>query len=297
MTFSTESSSMTFLRRIGYEPLAWALRRFHTPVDPQALVLEVGAGGNPYPRANVLLDAYETTRERHWVPLATDRPTVLGFVENLPFKDHAFDFVIAAHVLEHSADPERFLTELQRVAKAGYIEVPDAFMERINPYMDHRLEITCRNKKLVIRKKISWKHDPEVIELYEDRVKPVLTGYLIPSHPFEFHVRYYWKNRISYEVVNPDVDAGWPAPVVDRAAPPMTASGRVRQMTRDFLRGLLSQRSRNASIDLLPLLRCTSCHATDLSREPHAIHCVSCGTSFPVRKSFVAMNEGQKGTS
>lgn len=29
-------------------------------------------------------------------------------------------------------------------AKAGYIEVPDAFMERINP-LDHRLEITVRD--------------------------------------------------------------------------------------------------------------------------------------------------------
>jgi SAM-dependent methyltransferase len=176
MNFSPESSLMSFLRRIGKEPMAWALRRFHTPVDSKALVLEVGAGGNPYPRANVLLDAYESTRERHWAPLTSDRPTVLGFVENLPFKDHAFDFVIAAHVLEHSADPERFLAELQRVSKAGYIEVPDAFMERVNPYMDHRLEITFRNQKLIIRKKTAWQHDPEVIELYEDRVKPILTS-------------------------------------------------------------------------------------------------------------------------
>jgi len=286
---------MAFFRQHGFDPLAWALRRFHTPVGPQALVLEVGAGGNPYPRANVLLDAYEASRERHWAPLATDRPTVLGFVENLPFKDQAFDFVIAAHVLEHSADPVRFLAELQRVAKAGYIEVPDAFMERINPYRDHRLEITCRDHKLVIRKKTAWQHDPEVIELYEDRVKPVLTRHLIPRHPFEFHVRYYWKNRIAYEVVNPDVDAGWPAPVVDRANPPRTVSVRVRQMARDFLRGLLSQRRRNASIDLLPLLRCTACHATDLAREPQALHCVGCGMRFPVRKGVVAMNEGQKG--
>jgi hypothetical protein len=156
------------------------------------------------------------------------------------------------------------------------------------------LEITCRNQKLVIRKKTAWQHDPEVIELYEDRVKPVLTRDLIPSNPFEFHVRYYWKNRISYEIVNPDVNAGWPAPVVDRVAPPMTINGRVRRMTRDFLRGLLSQRQRNAALDLLPLLRCTICQDTNLAREVNAVLCEKCGTSFPVRKSVVAMNEGQK---
>ncbi len=82
-------------------------------------MLEVGSGGNPYARADVLLDAYEETRERHWAPLIADRPLVLGFVEDLPFHDHAFDFMIASHVLEHSARPERFLAELQRVARAG----------------------------------------------------------------------------------------------------------------------------------------------------------------------------------
>ncbi len=284
---------MIWLRRLGFDPLAWALRRFHTPVASSALVLEVGAGGNPYPRANVLLDAYEATRERHWEPLTSDRPTVLGFVENLPFRDRAFDFVIAAHVLEHSADPARFIAELQRVAKAGYIEVPDAFMERINPYMDHRLEITSRNNQLIIRKKVSWQHDMEVIELYEDRVKPVFTGDLIPRHPFDFHVRYYWENEISCLIANPDADAGWTAPDIVRPAPAITMVGRMRQITRDFLRGLLSQRQRNASLDLLPLLRCTTCHATNLARNATTVYCIDCGSSFPVRKGVVAMNERQ----
>ena len=294
MNLKPESTLMVWLRKYGFDPLAWALRRFHTPVASSALVLEVGAGGNPYPRANVLLDAYETTRERHWVQLTADRPTVLGFVENLPFKDRAFDFVIAAHVLEHSTDPERFIAELQRVAKAGYIEVPDAFMERINPYMDHRLEITSRNNQLIIRKKESWQHDKEVIELYEDRVKPKLTGDLIPRHPFDFHVRYYWENEISYLIINPDADAGWTAPVIERAPPAMTMVGRMRQIMRDFLRGLLSQRQRNATLDLLPLLRCTTCHATNFERNANTVHCLECGQSFPVRKNVVAMNEGQK---
>lgn len=292
MKLTPESSIMTWLRKRGFEPLAWALRRFHTPVESSALVLEVGAGGNPYPRANVLLDAYEATRERHWAPLTSDRPTVLGFVENLPFKDHAFDFVIAAHVLEHSADPSRFIAELQRVAKAGYIEVPDAFMERINPYMDHRLEITCRDRKLIIRKKKSWQHDQEVVELYEDRVKSVLTSDLIPRHPFQFHVRFYWESEISYVVVNPEVDAAWAAPTVPQGASTTSFGGRLRKMTRDFLRGLLSQRRRNSSLDLLPLLRCTTCRSTVLAHEANAVHCVTCGTRFPVRKRVVAMNEG-----
>ena len=133
-----------------------------------------------------------------------------------------------------------------------------------------------------------------MIELYEDRVKTVLTGDLIPRYPFEFHVRYYWEKEISYVIVNPDTDAEWPAPVIVRDAPAMSMGHRIRNITRDFLRGLLSQRHRNATLDLLPLLRCTTCHTLNLSRLADAVYCEECGTSFPVRKSVVAMTEGHK---
>jgi hypothetical protein len=88
------SSLMRWLCKMRLYSFAWAVRKFYTPVSKNALVLEVGSGGDPYPRSNVLLDAYEATRERHWVPLISDRPTVLGFLENLPFKDNSFDFEI-----------------------------------------------------------------------------------------------------------------------------------------------------------------------------------------------------------
>ena len=123
----TESASMLLFRRLGLENVAWSLRRLHCPVDRQALVLDIGSGGNPYPRANVLLDAYEDTVERFHVPLVRDRPIVYGLAERLPFRDKAFDFIIASHVFEHSQDPVAFLKEIIRVGKAGYIETPDAF--------------------------------------------------------------------------------------------------------------------------------------------------------------------------
>ncbi|MBT0962322.1 methyltransferase domain-containing protein [Denitromonas iodatirespirans] len=284
-----ESVLMRQLRRFGFESKAWAMRRFHCPVNPDALVLEVGSGGNPYPRANVLLDAYETTRERHWAPLSADRPTVLGFVENLPFRDQVFDFVIAAHVLEHSTQPEQFLSELQRVARAGYIEVPDAFLERVNPYRDHRLEITCRDNTLLIWKKPSWRPEKDIVELYEDRVKSVMTRSLVPRHPFEFHVRYYWENKIAYRVINPEVDAAWAPP---ESAPHGGVAGGVRAQVRDFLRWGLSQRRRNASIVLDPLLRCPTCLGESLTRSSELIVCAQCNTVYPVRRGIPVMNEG-----
>lgn len=282
------SRAMRLFMSLGMEKIAWALRRLHCPVPTEALVLEVGSGGNPYARANVLLDAYENTRERHWVPLKSDRPTVLGFVENLPFKDKSFDFVIASHVFEHSTEPEQFLRELQRVAKAGYIEVPDAFMERVNPYRDHRLEITVRQNKLVVRKKPQWAVDETLVELYNQRAKSLIAGQLIPAHPFEFHVRYYWNEHIEFVVLNPEVDAAWQPPE-EQSARSGGGTGGVRQRILDGLRQLMSQRTRNCNIDLLPLLRCPGCHADGLVTRDDVISCSSCGSTYEMRQGIAVL--------
>lgn len=91
--------------------------------------MEVEAGGNPYPRSILSLDALEFTMERLETTLIKDRPLVLGLCEELPFKDKSLDFIVASHVLEHTADPERFLNELMRVGKAGYIETPEGWIK------------------------------------------------------------------------------------------------------------------------------------------------------------------------
>ncbi|OGS68274.1 MAG: hypothetical protein A2522_05520 [Gallionellales bacterium RIFOXYD12_FULL_53_10] len=277
---------MMFCRLLGQEKIAWSFRRLHCPVDSDALVLEVGSGGNPYFRSNVLVDAYESTGERHWVPLTTDRPTVLAFVENLPFKDKSFDFVIASHVLEHSTDPERFLQELQRVAKAGYIEVPDAFMERVNPYPDHRLEITVRNGKLIIRKKTAWQVDSELVELYEDRVKKIITRDVIPNHPFEFHVRYYWSDKIDYQIVNPDevIHEFLAEQPNTRLLQNSTWRSKVQARVLKLIRKIFSQHDRNSKIELIELLQCTDCHRDLLAGEHNdALICLGCGQKYAIK--------------
>lgn len=287
----TESFAMQLCLKLGLEGIAWSLRRLHCPVNEDALVLEVGSGGNPYARSNVLLDAYEETRERHWAPLVADRPTVLGFVERLPFRDKAFDFVIACHVLEHSADPERFLNELQRVARAGYIEVPDAFMERVNPYRDHRLEITERDGELLIRKKRDWCNEPDTVALYEHRVKPIMTGELIPRHPFAFHVRYFWEDTIRYRIVNPETDAAWQAPaVVERGVAGTSGMvARTRSLFSGILRSAGVQTKRNRMIDLLALLSCPCCGAEQLGNAHDALTCRGCGRLYPVKNGIPSL--------
>jgi uncharacterized protein YbaR (Trm112 family) len=284
---------MRLLRALGFERVAWSLRRLHCPVTKDALVLEVGSGGKPYPRADVLLDAYENTRERNWAPLKADRPTVLGFVERLPFRDKAFDFVIASHVLEHSADPEQFIAELQRVAKAGYIEVPDAFFERINPLLDHHLEITQRDGRLLIRKKPAHVVDHDLVELYESRAKEYVTRELFVGHPFAFHVRYYWLGKIDFVVVNPEIDASWYAEETQVPTSAASHGASVRHRVQSIVLNLLQTigRGRRRRIDLQGLLRCPACMNEELITEPNRIRCSTCNRIYPVRGGVPVMQE------
>jgi SAM-dependent methyltransferase len=278
---------MKLARAIGFNKIAWSLRRLHCPVGKNDLVLEVGAGGNPYFRSNVLVDAYEATSERHWVPLTKDRPTVLAFVEKLPFKDKQFDFVIASHVLEHSHHPEQFLSELQRVAKAGYIEVPDAFMERINPYPDHRLEITIRKNRLVIKKKTSPIMDADLVELYEDRAKKIVTKYSIPKFAFDFHVRYYWKDQIPYEIKNPEAQTFYDQPIEfsENTSNKLSLRANIQSFVLSLVRSYFSQNKRNREIDLIELLQCTNCNHSPLKHIEKQLLCTHCNAAFVIHEN------------
>jgi len=286
---------MRALLAMGNEKLAWACRRLHCPVLRSALVLEVGSGGSPYCRANVLIDAYTQTRERHWAPFITDRPSVLGLGEALPFRDKSFDFVIASHVLEHSAEPEIFLRELQRVARAGYIETPDAFMERINPYWDHRSEVTVRHGVLEVRKKSSWIPDPELVELYEELTKPLIAGSVIPSKPFAFHTRFYWTDQIPYRIIDPEVDANWTSPEMTLTTQMQTSlRAKFGRLGLAIARKLLSQKKRNRKIQLADLLQCPRCKSPELQLGDRSAICTSCGTPYEVIAGVPCMTAQQR---
>lgn len=281
---------MEIFLMLGMKRLAWACRRLYCPVPADALVLEVGSGGSPYFRANVLIDAYASTRERHWAPFVTDRPSVLGFGESLPFKDKSFDFVIASHVLEHSAEPEKFIKELQRVAKAGYIETPDAFMERINPYWDHRSEVTVRDNKLRIRKKSDWKIDSELVDLYEFSAKKIIAQKTIVNEPFVFHTRFFWKNEISCNIINPEIDSSWRAPEFTHSTNVSNSlRARVGRVILYLVRLVFSQNGRNKKIDLKSLLICPACSSQSLVHQQNHIHCSSCSADYLINHGVPEM--------
>jgi SAM-dependent methyltransferase len=120
-------------------------------------VLDVGSGHNPHSRANVLLDKYvDDSRERSGAPLKAiyGKKLVIGDVQDMPFKDKEFDFVVASHIAEHVDDPAAFCEELMRVGKAGYVETPGKIGEMILSEVFHKWYVYQKGRNTLVFERI-----------------------------------------------------------------------------------------------------------------------------------------------
>ena len=88
-----------------------------------ASVLEIGPGAVPFVRSTQFVDRLARTG----LPGPLHRLDVVR--EPLPFADKAFDFVYCRHTVEDLAYPDLLLSEMNRVARAGYIETPSPIAE------------------------------------------------------------------------------------------------------------------------------------------------------------------------
>lgn len=109
-------------------------------LDDKAVVVDVGGGGSPFPRANYVIDMTPYEKRAALGKVEVDFPerftadtwTMLDICERTPwpFEDNYFDFAVCSHVLEDIRDPIWVCSEMERVAKAGYIEVPSRIIEQ-----------------------------------------------------------------------------------------------------------------------------------------------------------------------
>jgi hypothetical protein len=92
---------------------------------PGDVVLDIGSGNFPVPRADILMDFFpDDTFHHRSGPIGEAKPVVVASIERIPFRSQTIDFAICSHVLEHVDSPARGAAELSRVARAGYAETP-----------------------------------------------------------------------------------------------------------------------------------------------------------------------------
>ena len=132
------------LREIGRDVRATRRKAaFHSPHPPaEGLVLDVGAGHMPEPRADVVVDKYAADDFERASGLDLRKPVVVGDGHALPFADNAFAYVVASHVLEHATDVDAFAAELatgrRGRIRAGAIRPGGADVRLAVPSVAHR---------------------------------------------------------------------------------------------------------------------------------------------------------------
>ena len=115
-------------------------------------VLDIGCGYTPNEYATTICDVQDLSN------FYKDKEFIKLNDQKLPFEDNQFDFVIASHVIEHVEDIKFFISELERVSKKGYIELPTKLEDNLvfENKKDHlwHMEFDDDNSQLVISKKI-----------------------------------------------------------------------------------------------------------------------------------------------
>ena len=151
-------------------------------ITPDDLVLDVGGWVKPFNRADYVLDIqpYET---RGW--LGNDGPSPECFTketwivqdicgpEPLPFPDGMFDYVVCSHTLEDCRDPVILCSEINRIGKRGYIEVPS---RRLESTMGVASKMYC-----------GYSHHRWLVEINHDEIAFVFKPHMMHEH-WKYHL-------------------------------------------------------------------------------------------------------------
>lgn len=113
-------------------------------IKPDDIVVDIGGWACPFNRANWVIDggSFETRGYYEKIGMPKSQGGEKEYFnketwvqrdfcdrESWPFEDKFFDFSICSHTLEDVRDPLYVCSELIRVSKRGYIEVPSRLLE------------------------------------------------------------------------------------------------------------------------------------------------------------------------
>ena len=161
-------------------------RRLLATIPGDARVVDVGGGAAPFPRADYVVDAmpYEqlgggsdgNIHEKLGIDrrYSKDRWIKIDLCDRRPWPiaDRAFDFAICSHLLEDIRDPIWVCSELQRIAKAGYIEVPSRVVEQSKGIENPRHAGYYHHRWLIRRKQngLEFRHKPHVLHSVKNAI-------------------------------------------------------------------------------------------------------------------------------
>jgi uncharacterized protein YbaR (Trm112 family) len=264
-------SAARVLTGIGRE-LAGArgAQRSHVPSAPAAgLVLDVGGGQAPHPRADIVVDKYVADDfERPGAEqLDLSKPLVVADAAALPFADGAFDYLVASHVLEHATDPVRFAAEFTRVARAGFVQVPTRASELTFGWDFHPWLIDLEGDTLVFEPR-GDRRAPCGELFHRSFAESALFRTWWASTRSEWHHSLEWRGALHVHVEGESA--------ADRTAT-LDVERTVRALREAYARGALQP----LPPALRTLLRCPACGGA-LALSDERADCGGCARVYPV---------------
>lgn len=270
-------------------------------IGEHELVLEIGSGDRPNPRSDVLVDRYIDDNTERGGNLKIDRPLIVADAEELPFKDGAFDYVVCFHILEHMPDPAKFLREIARVGKRGWIQSPSEIAERMFHWPFHRWYVNLIDGKLIMHPLDYEGADRDTFGDLFDYLfahNPRFARFSRSMHDL-FYVDYEWSGDIPFEIRDSSpLDLHDPATLRRLVTPQESLVGALKGNATSFVRDRVpnpvldlakrtSRRRRGTArvFDLDALLACPACHG-DLARTSTELTCAGCGRVYPIRKGL-----------
>lgn len=119
----------------------YAVHLSYSMIKPGDRVLDIGGSASPFKRADAVLDflPYEQRNKSGFLGGLKENFTKQSwFIQDVcdrtkpfPFKDKEFDFVNCGHLLEDVRDPFYVISEVLRISKRGYFEVPSRVCEQM----------------------------------------------------------------------------------------------------------------------------------------------------------------------
>ena len=263
-------------------------------------VLDVGSGNGPFPAADVLCDLFVGDDTERVAPLKLDRPFVSGDVQDLPFLDSAFDFVYCSHLLEHTIDPTRAISELQRVARGGYIEVPTEYLEKTaKSTAAHLWFVRQEGSTLVFFPKPAGTLDTLINVIFDKRLMDhddLYTAFYWARFYDLFNIPFVWRGTIPYRVeglarsvevfskgkeVVPSPE--WIARLRETSKSASTGDSTTPAKVRGFIKRLIRfYYTAGKKFDYLDLLACPVCkRPLQRSTELQRFICADCRKWYP----------------
>jgi len=287
-------------------------------IGPADLVVDLGSGQSPHPRANVLCDKYigDNIERANHADVRVDRPLVVADATHTPFVTHSFDFAFCAQLLEHMADPAALLQELQRIARAGYIETPSKVYEKLYGWNFHRWFVSLEGDRLVLQAKDRPIYDGDLNAWFRKNLdRPSFWRTFIPRlREHDLLTVLVWRGGIAYEIIGETSTYGddaadftaaeLPADPAHTAKP---GTSTVPQRVKSRLDAILRRRSDARVNEILEQLECVACRSS-LSRSRAELRCEACGARYdrrdeihvllaPPGESAGVASEGLRGAS